>query len=122
MGGEPTTDEMCSHSFTYYPRIICVSTQSYSAWETILDNSSYTYSPQFFKQIFFDIFRSNYIQEEFVHWLRSIKWTPELKIKWQQFYNKGSPRIILGGANHLETDSEYIIPKYEDFKVEECNK
>jgi hypothetical protein len=100
---------------------ICVSTQSDSAWETLLDNSSYVYQLNFFCIKLLNIFnRSNHTQETFAHWLRNISWTPELKRKWQEFYNKGSRRIIIGGANHLETDQEYIIPKYEDLKEEKC--
>ncbi|CAF4086085.1 unnamed protein product, partial [Rotaria sp. Silwood1] len=108
-GGQRTKDEMCSHTFTYYPRInnlfLCASMQSFSAWQTVIDNSS-----------------SNFDREKFNEWLRNIKWTDELKIKWQEFYNKGSRRIILGGGNQFDTDLEYTIPTYEDFKSEECHR
>jgi len=106
LGGERTKDEMCTHSFTYYPRInnlcLCVSTPSDSAWETMTDNSSFTDS------------------DKFIQWLNDIKWTPELAVKWQEFYNKASRRILIGG-DHFETEFINSIPKYEDLKPEECS-
>jgi hypothetical protein len=69
---------------------------------------------------FFLIFRVSLDSEKFVDWLKELKWTPELKRKWQEFYNKGLRRIILGGANNFETNLELPLPEYEDIKVEPC--
>jgi hypothetical protein len=58
--------------------------------------------------------------DKFTQWLRDIKWTPELAVKWQEFYNKASRRIIIGG-DHFETEVINSIPEYKDLKPEECS-
>ncbi len=43
-----------------------------------------------------------------------------IKKQWRQFYNKGSRRILLGNANYIDTNSEYIILDYQDLNDEQC--
>jgi hypothetical protein len=74
------------------------------------------------EKYFFVTFRLTFDEEKFLDWLRNIKWTSQLKTKWQEFYNKGSRRIIQGGGNHIDTSSEYVIPQYQDLKQEQCQR
>ncbi|CAF4533460.1 unnamed protein product, partial [Rotaria sp. Silwood2] len=76
-GGERTTDEMCFHQLTYYPRQdnlnACFTLNHPDAWHAI-SNLALTIS--------------NYT--ETVDWINKIEWTPTLAAQWQEFYKHAS--------------------------------
>ncbi|CAF1240142.1 unnamed protein product, partial [Didymodactylos carnosus] len=107
-GGPRTTDEMCSHTFSYYPFVdslsACMTSIDETAWRTIMNTSS-------------PIDNVNIEQ-----WLRNLTWTPESVSQWQEFYNKAARLIVYDRGNYMDSEVLPAIPKYEDLKVEPCNK
>ena len=74
----------------------------------------------YFKVMFNFYFREIYDIERFFNWLNNIKWTSEMKSKWEEFYKNGSRRILFGGSDHFQTDLEVNLPVYQDFQDEQC--
>ncbi|CAF3637859.1 unnamed protein product [Rotaria sp. Silwood1] len=109
LGGERTKDEMCMHTFMYYPRInnlfLCRTENDLSSWRNFLNNSSEID----------DLLKFKYL-------LTNIKWTPDLAKQWQQFYNNASRRLTLGGGKMFEQRSMGIMPSYEDLATEHCRR
>ncbi|CAF1402975.1 unnamed protein product, partial [Didymodactylos carnosus] len=83
LGGERTKDEMCLHYFLYYPRMktfpSCLSSNSPEAWTKIMNIS-----------------KSTFDNEKLGIWLKELKWTPELLVQWQKFFNEASRTIEAG--------------------------
>jgi hypothetical protein len=49
-----------------------------------------------------------------------MKWTPELGVQWQKFYNNASRLLYYGRAQHFEPEIMPNLPQYEDLKSVEC--
>ncbi|CAF4017897.1 unnamed protein product [Rotaria sordida] len=107
-GGQRTIDEMCSHTFSYYPLVDslagCMTAIDETAWRTIMNTSS-------------PIDNSKLAQ-----WLHNLTWTTESTAQWQEFFDKAQRRIVYGREGQMESKILPTIPKYEDLKVELCNK
>ncbi|CAF1310464.1 unnamed protein product [Rotaria sordida] len=108
LGGQRTIDEMCSHTFSYYPLVDslagCMTAIDETAWRTIMNTSS-------------PIDNSKLAQ-----WLHNLTWTTESTAQWQEFFDKAQRRIVYGREGQMESKILPTIPKYEDLKVELCNK
>ncbi|CAF3550253.1 unnamed protein product [Rotaria sp. Silwood1] len=111
LGGEPTQNEMCAHTFSYYPKVnnlySCRSEISEKSWSTVY-NGSYR-------------FMVLMIIKKFIEWLMNIKWTPDSISKWQDFYNKAEITTTSGIAGY-PIFSTLFIPKYKDLPPVECKK
>jgi hypothetical protein len=55
-------------------------------------------------------------------WLHNLTWTPESVVQWQEFYNKAPRLIIYDRGSHTDSEVLSVIPKYEDIKIEPCDK
>ncbi|CAF3621444.1 unnamed protein product [Rotaria sp. Silwood1] len=110
LGGESVHDEMCLHIFTYYPRMndtsICLNMISIFSWQKLMNKN----------------LSLNFNHEEFKQWLMNINWTSQLATQWQEFYNNASRFVLFNGPNNLEIITLVQLPKYEDFKQNECNR
>ncbi|UJR09497.1 hypothetical protein I4U23_013735 [Adineta vaga] len=108
LGGERTKDEMCLHMFTYYPRMNdfygCMISTPIEAWKTMMNTSQPTVS-----------------YSEVRKWFMELKWTPELKLKWQEFYHNSPRYLISGRAGNFTYEDLPKLPTYKDLKPSECN-
>jgi hypothetical protein len=68
------------------------------------------------------VLRSSLNYNTFKTWLRDIKWTPESKLKWQEFYNDSPRDLMYGGGGNFTMVDQPRLPKYEDFKPAECQR
>ncbi|CAF2851452.1 unnamed protein product [Rotaria sp. Silwood2] len=65
---------------------------------------------------------SKFDYQEIKQWLLDLKWTPELAVQWQKFYDD-APRLSVFARNgQFEDELLDQPPKYEDFKPAECSK
>ncbi|CAF1379082.1 unnamed protein product, partial [Adineta ricciae] len=109
LGGERTSEEMCLHFFTYYPRLDEDLSSCYriNSYEAILRKINYSLP-------------FNYTQIK--QWLLDIEWTPESSKEWQTFIDT-VPRLAaftMGG----QWISESLDPSatYKDFDPVICQK
>ncbi|CAF1166007.1 unnamed protein product [Adineta steineri] len=102
-GGERTTEEMCFHQLTYYPRQdnlgACFTLNHPDAWHAISNRALTT---------------SNYT--EIVDWINKIEWTPTLAAQWQEFYNNASRLVNYNGIS----ETLDVLPKYKDLPIKSC--
>ncbi|CAF3853401.1 unnamed protein product [Rotaria sp. Silwood1] len=100
-----TLDEMCLHYFLYYPRMkdfsSCLSSISEEAWKKIMNISESTFD-----------------DEQLGKWLKRLKWTPELVVEWQRFYNNASRSVQAGDFELINLTK---IPEYEDLQPSTCH-
>ncbi|CAF3947797.1 unnamed protein product [Rotaria magnacalcarata] len=84
LGGQRTTDEMCSQIFTYYPRVKdlygCFSMNHPDAWQAIRNRVS-----------------NDFNNTEILDWIKNIEWTPTVAAQWQEFYNDASRMVTYSG-------------------------
>jgi uncharacterized Zn-finger protein len=93
-----------------------------TAWQTLMNtSSSVLLNKHLNSSVFLNLNRpiDNIKLEQ---WLRNLTWTPESVAQWQEFYNKAPRLIIYDRGNQTDSEVLPIIPKYEDIKVEPCNK
>ena len=62
--------------------------------------------------------RSTFDNEQLREWLKRLKWTPELVVEWQRFFNEASRTVQAGD---FELINRTKIPKYEDLQPSTCN-
>jgi hypothetical protein len=55
-------------------------------------------------------------------WLLNLTWTSESVAQWQEFYNKANRFTFFDRQGQFETKILPANTKYEDLKVEPCNK
>ncbi|CAF4821197.1 unnamed protein product [Rotaria sp. Silwood1] len=105
-GGQRTQDEMCSHSFTYYPRInnvyVCMTCTHPEAWQTMRNETLV-----------------NYNYGDVMQWIKSIEWTPTIAAQWQEFFNNAPRHIYYGLTENLSWE-KFDMPKYKDLETESC--
>jgi len=107
LGGESTREEMCMHTFYYYPRMnnlyICYTRNADDAWKKKMNSSSFSGGA-------------------LTNWLLGLTWTSESISEWQEFYNNASRALTYGHAG--EWNGQYLaeLPKYEDLKPSECKR
>ncbi|CAF3448817.1 unnamed protein product [Rotaria sp. Silwood1] len=108
LGGQRTKDEMCFNMFMYYPRMnnmyLCATINHPLAWQKLMNASappSYSVLGQ---------------------WLRNLKWTPELAVQWQEFYNDATRLLLYGRSGQLQRQILQGIPTYKDFQPDICRK
>lgn len=53
-------------------------------------------------------------------WLMERKWTPELIVEWQTFYNNASRFLIYGQSGNFSFEYLPHLPTYKDLKPAEC--
>ncbi|CAF3465404.1 unnamed protein product [Rotaria socialis] len=108
LGGKRTIDEMCSHTFSYYPMVesltACMTAIDQTAWQTIMKTS---------------LPIDNIKLEQ---WLRNLTWTPKSVAQWQEFYNEAQRFIMYDRGSYMDFNVLPTIPKYEDLQVEPCNR
>ncbi|CAF3565153.1 unnamed protein product [Rotaria socialis] len=107
LGGERTKDEMCSHIFTYYPRINdlseCFTSNHPDAWQAVSNRVS-----------------TNFNYTELIDWIKNIEWTPALAIRWQKFYNNASRVVTYNAGNNTKSEALGVLPKYKDLPIKSC--
>ncbi|CAF3332219.1 unnamed protein product [Rotaria socialis] len=107
LGGERTKDEMCSHIFTYYPRINdlseCFTSNHPDAWQAVSNRVS-----------------TNFNYTELIDWIKTIEWTPALAIRWQKFYNNASRVVTYNAGNNTKSEALGVLPKYKDLPMKSC--
>ncbi|CAF1351319.1 unnamed protein product [Adineta steineri] len=105
-GGESTTNEMCLHMFTYYPRVNnlygCITVLSPTSWANFLKMNS-TYNSTAVEQI-----------------AANITWTTNLRTQWQNFYNNASRVTVYGTSGNMSRIFLPKIPYYADLAQENC--
>lgn len=50
--------------------------------------------------------------------MKRLKWTPELVVEWQRFYNDASRSVQAGDFELINLTK---IPEYEDLQPSKCN-
>ncbi|CAF2973272.1 unnamed protein product [Rotaria socialis] len=107
LGGQRTTDEMCSQIFTYYPRVKdlygCFSMNHPDAWQAIRNRVS-----------------NNFNNTEMLDWIKNIEWTPTVAAQWQEFYNDASRMVIYSAVNNTKSEILAALPKYKDLPIKSC--
>jgi hypothetical protein len=71
-----------------------------------------------FCEYFFRLPNVNTVRE----WLLDLKWTPELAVQWQEFYNNAARTLRAGRAGQLHTQLLPALPRYQDLPSEKCQK
>ncbi|CAF2018482.1 unnamed protein product [Rotaria magnacalcarata] len=108
LGGKRTIDEMCSHTFSYYPiaesLTACLTAIDQTAWQTIMKTS---------------LPIDNVKLEQ---WLHNLTWTSNSVAQWQEFYNEAQRFIMYDRGSYMEFNVLPTIPKYEDLQIEPCNR
>ncbi|UJR17775.1 hypothetical protein I4U23_004673 [Adineta vaga] len=106
LGGQRTIDEMCSHTFSYYPLVdslsACMTRIDMAAWQIKMNMST----------------TIDNIQLE--HWLLNLTWTSQSADEWQEFYNKAQRIVSIFKGAQVESKFLPALPKYEDLKVKPC--
>ena len=113
--------------FTYYPRMddmySCQTSIHPLAWQKIMNAS--TYVPDYincfilcFCVYFFRLPNSNTVRG----WLLNLKWTPELAVQWQEFYNNAARTLRAGRAGQSYTQVLPTLPAYQDLPSEICQE
>ena len=111
-GGERTTEEMCTQTFIYYPRIVdviaCVSSNQMSAWETLITSHSFD--------------SSRLTNNELKDWLLNLQWTPELVKRWQKFYDDAPRLISIFGMDRVEQETFDRLPIFNELISDQCSR
>ncbi|CAF4071354.1 unnamed protein product, partial [Adineta steineri] len=106
-GGERTKEEMCLHTFAYYPRM-----DDLSACFTMNTAES-------FQDMMYSL-SSAYDMEHAKEWLLDIKWTPELAAQWQEYYNNAPRLSLFVRDGHFVIEPLGLLPKYRDLEPALC--
>ncbi|CAF4012623.1 unnamed protein product [Adineta steineri] len=108
LGGQRTTDEMCSHTFSYYPAVdglsACMIAIDEKEWQTFMSAPSPIDNMQ--------------LQQ----WLLNFTWTPESVARLQEFYNKANRYTLFDRQGQFEFNTLPANLNYKDLQVEPCNK
>ncbi|CAF1153779.1 unnamed protein product, partial [Rotaria sordida] len=106
LGGEPSTSEMCTQIFMYYPRMnniySCLSAISNKSWSLMYNgsmNGTETYGSDDHKN--------------FVQWLLNLEWSPSFIEKWREFFSTAERKTTSGVAGNRQA-MIHFIPKYKD--------
>ncbi|CAF1548880.1 unnamed protein product, partial [Adineta ricciae] len=104
LGGQRTIDEMCSHTFSYYPFVdslsACMTRIYLIAWKIQMNSSS----------MIDDL--------ELEHTLRNLTWISQSANQWQTFYNEAQRVVAIFRGGEIESKILPNRPKYKDFKDE----
>ncbi|CAF3997847.1 unnamed protein product [Adineta steineri] len=106
-GGERTKEEMCLHTFAYYPRMDDLSACFTMNTAESFQNMMYSLS-------------SAYDMEHAKEWLLDIKWTPELAAQWQEYYNNAPRLSLFVREGHFVSEPLGLLPKYRDLEPTLC--
>jgi hypothetical protein len=55
-------------------------------------------------------------------WLLDLKWTPELAVQWQEFYNNASRMLFYGTSGQIYNQILPALPRYQDLPAEVCQR
>ncbi|CAF1311005.1 unnamed protein product [Adineta ricciae] len=107
-GGQRTVDEMCSHTFSYYPLVdslsACMSRIDVKSWQMKMNTSL------------------NITNNDLEQWMMNLTWTSQLAAEWQQFYDTAQRDVTIYRGNGIESKILPTLPKYKDLNIELCSK
>ncbi|UJR07214.1 hypothetical protein I4U23_011502 [Adineta vaga] len=109
LGGEKTSEEMCLHFFTYYPRMdgdlsSCYRMNSYQSLQEKI-NASAPFNYLIAKQ-----------------WLLDRKWTKESAKEWQTYLDIVPRTAVFAKGNNWEGEPLDPLATYKDFEPIVCQK
>ncbi|CAF1311025.1 unnamed protein product [Adineta ricciae] len=108
LGVQRTVDEMCSHTFSYYPFVdslsACMSRINVKSWQMKMNTSL------------------NITNNDLEQWMMNLTWTSQLAAEWQQFYDTAQRDVTIYRGNGIESKILPTLPKYKDLNIELCSK